>query len=160
MHADGETFKCDYCKSVYVPGQDDEGVRLLGAGPGDECPVCSIPLMQASLAKISILSCTKCRGMLLPMETFQTLVEAVKAQQPGGTAVEPPADPAALRRTVACPHCHRPMEAHFYGGAGNVVIDSCEPCLLNWLDHGEISRIAHGPDSFANATDLDVGLES
>jgi Zn-finger nucleic acid-binding protein len=39
------------------------------------------------------------------------------------------------------------MEAHFYGGPGNVVIDTCESCSLNWLDHGELARIAQAPAS-------------
>jgi Zn-finger nucleic acid-binding protein len=39
------------------------------------------------------------------------------------------------------------MDAHFYGGPGNVVIDSCEDCSLIWLDHGAITRIAHAADS-------------
>ena len=38
------------------------------------------------------------------------------------------------------------MEAHSYCGPGNVVIDSCESCSLNWLDHGELARIAQAPD--------------
>ncbi len=39
------------------------------------------------------------------------------------------------------------MDVHFYGGPGNVVIDSCEECSLIWLDRGELMRIAHAPDS-------------
>ena len=35
----------------------------------------------------------------------------------------------------------------FYGGPGNVVIDTCERCLVNWLDPGELRRIAIAPDS-------------
>jgi Zn-finger nucleic acid-binding protein len=34
------------------------------------------------------------------------------------------------------------METHFYGGGRNVVIDDCESCSLDWLDHGELRRIA------------------
>jgi Zn-finger nucleic acid-binding protein len=37
------------------------------------------------------------------------------------------------------------MDAHVYFGGGNVVIDSCEQCELNWLDHGELMRIARAP---------------
>jgi Zn-finger nucleic acid-binding protein len=39
------------------------------------------------------------------------------------------------------------MISHLYGGPGNVVIDSCERCLVNWLDAGELQRIAAAPDS-------------
>jgi Zn-finger nucleic acid-binding protein len=34
------------------------------------------------------------------------------------------------------------MLNHMYGGAGNVVIDTCETCQVNWLDSGELRRIA------------------
>ena len=33
------------------------------------------------------------------------------------------------------------MDAHFYAGPGNVVIDSCEDCSLIWLDHGKLMRL-------------------
>ena len=38
------------------------------------------------------------------------------------------------------------MDAHFYAGPGNVVIDSCEECSLIWLDRGELMHIVHAPD--------------
>jgi Zn-finger nucleic acid-binding protein len=38
------------------------------------------------------------------------------------------------------------MDTHLYGGGGNVVIDDCERCGLNWLDHGELDRIVRAPD--------------
>jgi len=38
------------------------------------------------------------------------------------------------------------MLAHVYGGPGNIVIDTCERCQLNWLDPGELRRIALAPD--------------
>jgi Zn-finger nucleic acid-binding protein len=39
------------------------------------------------------------------------------------------------------------MIDHPYGGPGNVVIDTCERCGVNWLDPGELRRIAMAPDS-------------
>jgi Zn-finger nucleic acid-binding protein len=145
MHATGDTFQCDYCKSVYVPGKDDEGVSLLGEGPGDECPICAIALEKASIAKTPILYCGKCRGMLISMEIFPTVIETLRAQQHGDSPA-PAADPKGLERHINCPHCHNPMEAHYYAGPGNVVLDSCENCELNWLDHGELLRIARAPE--------------
>jgi Zn-finger nucleic acid-binding protein len=38
------------------------------------------------------------------------------------------------------------MDTHYYGGPGNVVIDDCSRCFLNWLDHGELMRIVEAPD--------------
>jgi Zn-finger nucleic acid-binding protein len=34
------------------------------------------------------------------------------------------------------------MLNHVYGGPGNLVIDTCESCRLNWLDPGELRRLA------------------
>ena len=41
------------------------------------------------------------------------------------------------------------MDAHYYAGPGNVIVDSCEDCCLIWLDRGELMRIAHAPDETA-----------
>jgi Zn-finger nucleic acid-binding protein len=38
------------------------------------------------------------------------------------------------------------MDTHLYGGGGNVIIDDCENCDLNWLDYGELDRIVRAPD--------------
>jgi Zn-finger nucleic acid-binding protein len=79
------------------------------------------------------------------MVEFQTLIDALRATQ-RGSVIQPSMDHGDLNRRISCPKCHRPMEAHSYAGPGNVVIDSCEPCSLNWLDHGELARIAQAPD--------------
>jgi Zn-finger nucleic acid-binding protein len=39
------------------------------------------------------------------------------------------------------------MLAHPYGGPGNLTIDTCERCGVNWLDPGELRRIAMAPDT-------------
>ena len=146
MHPHGDTLVCDFCHNVVVPDTNDDGVSVLEEAPGQSCPICiNLPLMQATLAKLPLLYCTKCRGMLVSMEEFQTLIDALRATQ-RGSIIQPPMDPGDLNRRINCPKCHRPMEAHSYCGPGNVVIDSCEPCSLNWLDHGELARIAQAPD--------------
>ena len=128
MRLDVDTWKCDFCHSVYVPGSDDEGVTLLSDGNGDQCPI--------------------------SMEIFSTLTETLRAQQHGATPA-PGVDPHDLQRSIQCPHCHRPMEAHFYAGPGNVVLDSCENCELNWLDHGELLRIARAAEYMEDAMRAD-----
>jgi len=75
------------------------------------------------------------------MEQFVPVIEAVRAHEEPARALSPrqqtPGD-----RTIACPGCGMPMLSHFYGGPGNIVLDTCEPCRLNWLDPGELRRIA------------------
>jgi Zn-finger nucleic acid-binding protein len=37
------------------------------------------------------------------------------------------------------------MDTHYYAGPGNIVIDDCSFCHLNWLDYGELQRITRAP---------------
>jgi Zn-finger nucleic acid-binding protein len=38
------------------------------------------------------------------------------------------------------------MDTHPYCGPGNVIIDTCESCSVNWLDYGELQRVIRAPD--------------
>lgn len=38
------------------------------------------------------------------------------------------------------------MDTHYYGGPGNVILDSRSVCYWNWLDTGELWRIVRAPD--------------
>jgi Zn-finger nucleic acid-binding protein len=130
---------CDYCKNVYFPDAGDDGVRVLDRAGDQFCPVCRIPLMNATLADVEILYCQRCRGLLLRMGHFATLIDTLG---PDMHAAKPAADPSELARKINCPQCQRPMETHVYYGGGHVVIDDCSACSLVWLDHGEMQRIA------------------
>jgi Zn-finger nucleic acid-binding protein len=146
LKPDMTSFKCEYCLSVYLPETNaDDGVRVLGEPSGQDCPICSTGLMHATLSNIRIRYCTKCHGMLVAMEILQSLVEDLQAEKRAGT-IQPPADAADLRRKINCPQCRHRMDAHFYAGPGNVVIDSCENCSLIWLDGGELMRIVRAPE--------------
>jgi Zn-finger nucleic acid-binding protein len=145
LEGDQESLTCDYCKSIYLPDQDDEGVRVLGEAEDTSCPICAIPLMHAILGRQRIRTCTRCRGMLIPMANFLALIEELKAGHTGHGVPHAP-DRKELDRRIACPQCHQHMDTHYYGGPGNVVIDDCSRCLLNWLDHGELMRIVEAPD--------------
>jgi len=46
-----------------------------------------------------------------------------------------------------CPNCGVQMVTHPYGGPGNVILDTCEHCSLNWVDYGELQRIVRAPDA-------------
>ena len=153
-----DSFQCEYCRSVYFPDKNDDGVRVLadqtdlnGQAAVQNCPVCTIPLKLAAIDKFRILYCATSHGMLIPMEEFQVLIDDLQALQ-RDTMVQTAPNPQDLRRTIDCPQCHHSMEAHFYAGPGNVTIDSCDACSLNWLDHGELMRIVHAPDERHTAT--------
>jgi Zn-finger nucleic acid-binding protein len=159
MRVSGDTLVCDFCKTVSVPDGNDEGVSVLSDGPGDACPICDLQLKQAAIARQSILYCNKCRGMMISMAVFSALVETLRARQQS-TVVSPPADPNDLNRQINCPHCHKTMDTHFYAGPGNVIMDSCDACSLNWLDHGELTCIVRAPEYQEDDTDSDSSTTS
>ena len=150
MRPSGLGFKCDYCGAVVVPQQGDDGVRVLDDVSGQQCPVCEVALKNAVLAGCSIEYCVQCRGMLVSMEEFGTLTAALRAQPVAG-GVAPAPDAQDMERKIQCPKCHREMENHFFCGPGHVDMDSCENCEVNWMDAGEMERIAHAVDSFAES---------
>jgi Zn-finger nucleic acid-binding protein len=145
LESDHDCLSCEYCQSIYFPGKNDEGVRVFDDDAAESCPNCALPLKHAIFAHTRIRYCTRCRGILVPMEDFLELVWDLKAEHPGQQIPRPP-DRGELNRHVDCPQCHRRMDTHFYGGPGNIVIDDCSRCYLNWLDHGELMRIAQAPD--------------
>ena len=155
LKSDSTSFRCEYCQRVFLPETNaDDGVRALGEPSGQDCPICVVGLVHATLNNIRICYCTKCHGMLVPMGALSALVDAVQGQKRGGT-IQPPADAEDLQRKTNCPACHHRMDTHFYGGPGNVVIDSCENCSLIWLDGGEVTRIAAAPEEqFASTETL------
>ncbi len=143
-------YKCDYCHAVFYPGEEDDSVEVSAEQPDPgsltkACPICSVPLVQASIAKSLVLYCTQCHGLLLHMPVLQSLIEALRANR-DKPAVQTPPDLGDLKLTIQCPQCHKRMETHFYAGPGNVIVDSCGDCFLIWLDRGELTRIAHAPD--------------
>lgn len=141
-----DSLRCEYCRSVYAPEPNDDGVRLLGEASPLPCPVCAVALMQAALAGHRLLYCAKCRGMLISMNDFVALIEELRSEHSGSGNVQPAADRQGLERHINCPQCHHPMDTHFYEGPGNVIIDDCSRCGLNWLDQGELMRVVHAPD--------------
>ena len=78
LKPDMVTFKCDYCQNVFAPAPDDDGVCVLGETCDQMCPLCSIALEHATVAKTRIRYCTKCHGMLIAMMEFQSLIDAAR----------------------------------------------------------------------------------
>jgi hypothetical protein len=39
-----ECLTCDYCKSVYFPEKNEDGIRVLDEPSDLACPVCAVPL--------------------------------------------------------------------------------------------------------------------
>jgi len=97
---DRDCLTCDYCRTKFFPEKNADGIRILAEASGLERPVCAVPLADAALARHRILYCTRCRGSLMPMRVFTSLVEDLRAQQSGGWQMPRPPDPKQLRAVV------------------------------------------------------------
>jgi Zn-finger nucleic acid-binding protein len=139
------TLRCDYCKNVVVTRTDDPGLLYLDEASADlRCPVCTIPLWDAVLADMNLWACKQCSGMLIPMQAFETLIDAMR-EKCAATEIPSPPDPDDLHRQLNCPKCRRQLDMHFYLGGGGSVIGGCEQCSLDWLDGGVLMRIVRAP---------------
>ncbi len=126
--------------------RNEEGVCLLGTDAKYCCPICAVTLADAAIDGYRLFYCGKCRGTLVPVPVFVSLLDDLRAKQGGAWRSPGPADRSQLGRQIHCPQCGRLMDTHFYGGPGNVVIDDCAHCELNWLDQGELTRIVRAPE--------------
>jgi len=147
MRVDGErgVLVCDHCGSQKEAAGLIERLELLGA-TSSTCPGCASPLSKARLGGHPLLCCPRCFGTLIEMNRFAAVIDALRIQLRPATVTLPPR-PSPRREPIECPSCGQPMIDHVYGGPGNVAIDTCERCLVNWLDAGELRRIAAAPDT-------------
>src|SRR5438132_7486697 len=143
---DDDCLRCEYCESVYCPEPNERGIRVLGEPAGLSCSLCAVGLVHAVVAGKRVLYCPQCHGLLIDMELFATLVQLLQSHHDSPIEVLRPPDWKELRREMTCPQCGRRMDTHLYGGPGNIVIDNCERCSLNWLDDGELQRGVGAPD--------------
>jgi len=135
---------CDHCGGQATPRADEDGVVVMGP-TSQNCPVCETPLANASIESQEFLYCGRCRGMLLEMEKFVPLLDVLREYRSWSRSSQAPRGVDA-GRVLRCPLCRHEMDEHFYGGGGNVNVDSCETCGVLWLDGGELSRIVAAPD--------------
>jgi Zn-finger nucleic acid-binding protein len=151
LNPDRGAWDCPYCASEWSPQTNFEGVRVLQPS-GYDCPVCKTTkpahtkLAQASIFDYALLYCEECRGMLIQMADLVPLTGDMRASSGVAAHIGRPPDPRELDRRIDCPRCGRTMDTHPYCGPGNVILDTCEPCEVHWLDHGKLRRIALAPD--------------
>ena len=137
---------CDHCGSQQEAPAAIEHVELLSE-TSSLCPTCSTPLSTSRLGGHPLLCCARCFGMLIEMNHFADVIDAVRAYEERSFRIALPRRQNPTDRLINCPACGHPMLGHLYGGPGNVVIDTCERCQVNWLDRGELRRIAVAPGS-------------
>lgn len=141
---------CDSCRSIRHPEPDLDGIVTGGASTDRNCPVCREPLSEAALLGQPILHCPKCLGSLIPAETFVFLVAHLRLKKDGTPYPPRCIEPAELERVLHCPKCGGRMDTHPYAGPGNIVIDNCPGCSVNWVDAQELRRVAAAADGSPN----------
>ena len=146
LEADRQYLRCEYCGTMHFPDPNADGVRVLEEPSDRSCPVCAVPLTHAAVGDQRILYCGRCRGMLIPMDIFTEILLDIRSHRQATVGAGSPPDWKGLDRRIHCPQCRASMDTHSYAGGGNVIIDACENCSLNWLDYGELDRIVRAPD--------------
>lgn len=145
LNPDRGCWDCPYCASEWAPEANGEGVRVLEPS-GLDCPACQAKLAKARILDYGLLYCQGCQGMLIRMGDLVPLTDDLRVSRGAPAYVGRPPDPRDLDRRIGCPQCHQTMDNHAYGGPGNIIMDTCEPCEVHWLDRGELRRIAFAPD--------------
>jgi Zn-finger nucleic acid-binding protein len=149
LERDRGLLVCGHCGTQHeAPAAVLEHLEILSE-TSSVCPVCSSLLSTARLEGYALICCTRCFGTLIEMDRFTAIIDAVRAVAAGSLRTALPRRQNPGERQIDCPTCRQPMLNHVYAGPGNVVIDSCEHCLVNWLDGGELRRIAVAPDRHA-----------
>ena len=140
---DGEGLVCGHCGSMDERVAVFYDLETLGDS-SVACPRCKTTLADARIEGCPVRYCSSCHGVLVQMQHFVTLSDAVRAREPR-TGVALPRRQRPGDHVLSCPICGQPMLSHLYAGPGNLVLDTCEQCFVNWLDPGELRRIARAP---------------
>lgn len=150
IRVDHGRLVCDHCGTEQVLPEGPAALECLSlfSETPTLCPLCSTPLSNSKIDEEPLLCCARCFGMLIEMSRFVTIIDAVRLHEARALQTALPRRREPGDRTLACPRCGRPMIDHGYDGPGNVVIDTCERCQVNWLDPGELRRIAMAPDGY------------
>lgn len=148
--ANGSHFFCPYCESRHFPTaleDSDDGIVATGKPGQHECPCCDDfqALHIGLLEKVRVEYCPRCRGTLMPSESFPIILGRRRRRNAYRDPAPTPLDPTELQRRLPCPECRRNMDVHPFHGPGNAVIDSCHRCRLIWLDHGEFAVLETAP---------------
>jgi Zn-finger nucleic acid-binding protein len=134
---------CGHCGTLESDPALVPHLEIVGASRAP-CPLCQVLLSDSRLEGHALLSCAQCHGLLIPMAQFVAVIEIARSHEER-TGVALPRRQRPGERTLSCPTCAAPMLSHVYAGPGNLVIDTCERCAVNWLDPGELRRIARAP---------------
>lgn len=142
---DRQHFFCEYCRSIYFPPENQDGIRVLEKASDTQCPLCKTPLVYGFIDKTQTLYCQNCQGMLIDQNIFLMVINFLRAKRQQPSIMPPAVNFTELERSINCPNCGQPMSTHLYGGPGNLVVDNCIHCNLLWLDSKELERVIRSP---------------
>jgi Zn-finger nucleic acid-binding protein len=159
FHEQKITYNCEYCTWTYFPEESRDGIRATDIESELSCPVCLVPLLKAYIEQTPVKYCGRCRGVLVEKPHFLAAIGYIRSKARGEEVQPRPIRKEELERKILCPECGKRMETHPYAGPGNIVIDSCPHCLLNWLDQEELFRITRARDGSFGRIDPDLDYE-
>jgi Zn-finger nucleic acid-binding protein len=139
-------FTCRHCGTEEPVPVNLQAFDLLEPS-GLHCPSCKSGLLNALAGGRPVQICSGCHGALVPMSSLVAVVAVVRFFEGQSLEALPARQQEPGDRLLICPSCSQVMTSHRYGGPGNIVMDTCEHCEHNWLDPGELRRIALAPDS-------------
>lgn len=139
---------CEGCGDYWFPESieaSQDGIVPQNRSTPFSCPRCSVDLEVGKIGKTEVCYCPTCRGFVIDSESLGGVIHAYRSNYQGPEDRPTPADQRELDVHGMCPACFAIMEAHHYGGPGNIVLDTCIGCKLAWLDHGELAKIMRAP---------------
>jgi len=111
------------------------------------CPACAQVLAVRSIASVAVSECPSCRGLWVPGESFDALVERARArhQARASSGLAAPARAVVVSTPSVsyrrCPVCEQVMHRKNFGRSSGVIVDWCRE-HGTWLDADELGRIA------------------
>src|SRR5229473_8379235 len=100
---------CDFCRSTWFPSPNSDGVRLFEQAVDVDCPLCKVPLFEASIEGCPVQFCRECNGILVQGDAFLVVQSALRLNVGRPLDIPRPADAHELDRQMQCPVCGRQM---------------------------------------------------
>jgi Zn-finger nucleic acid-binding protein len=124
-------------------------ITVLQAETAKNCPDCSTPLRQASVSipeAYTLEFCPACYGMALETSRLEAMLDSmvryVFHADLEFIAARARAHPLSREfHYRPCPGCQVLMNRRNAGMLSAVVLDSCKPCQLTWLDDGKLQEL-------------------
>jgi heat shock protein HtpX len=140
-------------QAKYVPEISDTAKRMKHirkfSSPDLNCPVCLSKLHSRMYENVSIRSCKKCQGKLVPLESIQTILirqdylfsESVRKKAIHWYHLKGTTQALSGAKEIVCPCCQTTMIRHMYNAVYHVEIDTCIYCHVAWFDKSELELL-------------------